>query len=239
MNSISTSRIVLMLGGASLFITPAIYVVCFGTNLSDQQTTWAHFGTFFGGILNPIIAFLAILMLYQTLNTQIKEFKSSVEHLSAASDTAAKNLELAQEQRLDNETFTVLSNGEKQLTDLLFRVVSPEGSLNKLQIFHMCMEAQRTNGPLEASDSYIKFIEVAQSEGSFVWSYVYSLNEIVNNMFDILKEHKAKHPDKNSPTIAYYNNRLITIAPLLRDSGYISESRYIEIKSLTSQHEKN
>ncbi|WP_131245238.1 hypothetical protein [Aeromonas bestiarum] len=49
-----------------------IYYLNFGINghVSDQTDTWAQFGDYFGGVLNPILSFISIVLLIRSLNFQ-------------------------------------------------------------------------------------------------------------------------------------------------------------------------
>jgi len=57
-----------------MVITAGIYVYHFYANLgygiSSKTDIWAQFGDYFGGVLNPILSFIALLCLIQSLNLQ-------------------------------------------------------------------------------------------------------------------------------------------------------------------------
>lgn len=212
------------------------YSYYFGTNLSTEHAVWAEFGSFFGGFLSPLIAFLAIIMLYQTLASQISEFKESVKHLAATAKVAAEDLELTRQQTQDNETLSVLANAETQISVLLECVVSEKSSQPQVKIFHMCLEASRLDNPLSWSDSYIKFVDIAQQEGSVVWSYVYALNEIIESMVAILQEYSKRHSGQFSPTILYYHGRLLSISKLLCDCNFITNEKREKIIQMADIH---
>lgn len=212
------------------------YINYFGTSLSSEHALWAEFGAFFGGVLSPLIAFLAIIMLYQTLASQILEFKESVRYLSATARVAAEDLELTRQQTQDNETLSVLANAEAQISALLECVVSAEGTQPQVKIFHMCIEGGRLYNPLGWSDSYVQFVRVAQQEGTVVWSYVYALHEIIDRMVAILQEYSNRHSGQFSPTILYYHGRLSSISKLLRDCNFITNEEREKIVQMADMH---
>lgn len=59
---------------AALIITLALlfYYLNFGVGneLSDSAEIWAQFGDYFGGVVNPILSFLSIILLIRSLNLQ-------------------------------------------------------------------------------------------------------------------------------------------------------------------------
>lgn len=232
----SPPKWILFVGLGVISLALVVYAVSFGPHLSQKHSEWADFGAFFGGLLSPLIAFLAIVMLYHTLVTQLSEFKASVEHLSTTAKVAAQDLELSKSQSRDNETLAVLANGEKKISELLNQVVSAPRTEPEIRMFHMCMEARRSQNPLERSDSYTYFISMARAEGSVVWSYVFSLYEIVDGMVAVLKDYSTRHSAKFSPTILYYHKRLLAVSQLLADTGFIAEEKRVEIATMADLH---
>jgi len=227
---------ILIVGFGAIVVSFAFYAYVFGFSLSQKHYIWAEFGSFFGGLLNPLLSFLAIVMIYQTIVTQISEFKISVTHLSRTAEFAAQDLELSKKQSLDNETLAVLAKAEKQLSDLLNQVVSESGKEPEMKIFHMCMEARRRLSITERSDSYTCFLDEASTEGSVVWPYVYSLYEIVERMVAILNDYSTRHSAQFSPTILYYHKRVLAVSQLLADANFISETQRVEIVTMADQH---
>lgn len=236
MENSSPPKWILILGLGAILLAFIVYAIYFGPHVSRDHSTWAEFGAFFGGLLSPLIAFLAIVMLYHTLVTQLSEFKASVAHLSRAAEIAAQDLELSKGQSRDNETLAVLANGERLMSELLNQVVSERGTEPEIRIFHMCMEARRSLSPLERSDGYVKFINMARTEGSVVWSYVFSLYEIVDSMYAVLKDYSNRHSVQFSPTVLYYHRRMIAVSQLLADAEFITEGVRVEIATIADHH---
>lgn len=59
---------------AAIFLVVVSYVVNFylflGYDLSQSTNVWAQFGGFFGGVLNPVLSFLALILLIKSLSLQ-------------------------------------------------------------------------------------------------------------------------------------------------------------------------
>lgn len=224
------------MGLGAIILTFLLYGLSFGPHLSNSHSTWAEFGAFFGGFLSPFLAFLAIVMLYHTLVTQLSEFRASVTHLSKTADVAAQDLDLSKKKSLDNETLSILASGEKQISELLNQIVSERGTEPEIRIFHLCLEARRAANPLARSDSYITFISTARTEGSVVWSYMFALHEIVDGMVAVLKDYRARHSAQFSPAVLYYQKRLLAVSQLLADAEFISDKERIEIATMADHH---
>lgn len=60
-----------------IYIMIDIYKVNFGETLSSDNAVWGTFGDFFGGTLNPILAFVSFLAVIYTVAIQNKQFKTN------------------------------------------------------------------------------------------------------------------------------------------------------------------
>ena len=60
-----------------IYIMIDIYKVNFGETLSSDNAVWGTFGDFFGGTLNPILAFVSFLAVIYTVGIQNKQFKTN------------------------------------------------------------------------------------------------------------------------------------------------------------------
>lgn len=69
------------LGSAFFIITLGIYFINFHGPLDSQQAQWGVFGDYLGGILNPILSFLAFLGLLWTISLNYDELRRSSESL--------------------------------------------------------------------------------------------------------------------------------------------------------------
>lgn len=82
-----------------MLIVLVSYIYNFSSlGLSTNQSEWAQFGDYFGGVLNPILAFLAFLALLKTISLQSKAIDISKEELSATRQELEKS-RIAQEEQ--------------------------------------------------------------------------------------------------------------------------------------------
>lgn len=103
----------IMLGLIGFAVLALITVIGFYT-FKFHQNIWVTkpeelgtFGDFIGGILNPIFAFLAFLILAMSFRLQSKELKETREELARASDAQASQARLAEKQieQVDRQNF--------------------------------------------------------------------------------------------------------------------------------------
>jgi len=62
---------------SAIIATVLTYRFHFNGITSTTNTDWRTFGDFFGGVLNPILAFLSFVILLYTVQLQIKELKEN------------------------------------------------------------------------------------------------------------------------------------------------------------------
>ncbi len=79
---------IVVLSTASVFtlIVFFFYIYAFNGELSPDQTVWAEFGDFFGGTLNPLLAFLSLIAILSTLLVQTRELSHSTKALQEQSN---------------------------------------------------------------------------------------------------------------------------------------------------------
>jgi hypothetical protein len=63
--------------------------------LSADPQHWGQFGDYIGGLLNPIVAFAALLLLVESIRIQRKELAETKEAITRQADTAAIATEIA------------------------------------------------------------------------------------------------------------------------------------------------
>jgi len=70
-------RLIIFLAVAIIIVVMFTYTNQFGFNLSTDHSKWAEFGSFFGGILGPILAFSSLLYLAIQMQQQTKEYREA------------------------------------------------------------------------------------------------------------------------------------------------------------------
>lgn len=74
------------------------YVGEFGISLSGRQDVWGQFGDFFGGVLNPILSFMALIAVLTSLKSQSFELKAAREEAVTAQNIQKKQTDIFEQQ---------------------------------------------------------------------------------------------------------------------------------------------
>ncbi len=85
-----------------------------GGKLADDSEVWGQFGDYIGGLLNPLIAFLAFYWLTQSVLLQKQELTETKDALRDSADSQSKQVEIAGETAKINALSAILStcNGD-------------------------------------------------------------------------------------------------------------------------------
>lgn len=67
-----------------------MYRYTFGGDLLQKQDAWGQFGDFIGGILNPVVGLITLLLLVRTLELQRKELQEQRQEISRQNDILAR-----------------------------------------------------------------------------------------------------------------------------------------------------
>lgn len=68
-----------------------------GHGFSNDPAVWGQAGDFFGGMLNPLLAFCSFMALLYTIKIQTEELKLTREELKKSANAAQKSLEIEEE----------------------------------------------------------------------------------------------------------------------------------------------
>jgi hypothetical protein len=79
---------------------------------------WGQIGDFFGGLLNPILSFTAILLVLYTIRLQSKELREAREETRLANKTLAKQTLVFERQNFESVFFRMLEVHARLLADI-------------------------------------------------------------------------------------------------------------------------
>jgi uncharacterized membrane protein len=85
-----------------------LYFWIFHGSLSSSAVEWSAFGEYFGGVLGPVIAFLALVVLVMTLQHQIEELALSRTAMEASAKALREQVDISTGQRNDATYFHFL-----------------------------------------------------------------------------------------------------------------------------------
>lgn len=216
----------------ALAITVGAYLWYFNSGISTAHATWGEFGDYFGGLLNPILSFLALLALLGTLyyqrlqlDTQVKELENSKEELRETRIELRKSAEHQEKsaQALSAQTELISS----QAFDTTF--------FQLLNLHH-----QLVNG-LELRDSASKET-IARGRDTFVKLYKYLSSQRINMVgldgsLEIEKLYEQFY-ESHGHKIGHYFRNLYRIFKILHESNSPKEHLYASVlRAQLSNHE--
>ncbi|MBK8452661.1 MAG: putative phage abortive infection protein [Thiofilum sp.] len=180
---------------------------------TTDRGDWGTTGDFFGGVLNPIFAFLGLIMLLATLFQSQRELSLTRKELELSrkaaeeSEKALADQALTQKQQRFENTFFALLNQYSQLSKTLDTL---EGNLNKHTIHISTLEDAKT-----AIQSFIR-------KQHFIKSYLMLLHQILRFIY---LNHNIEKDSFTIDSIKNYNTLSI------EEQGYANL-----FKSLISDH---
>lgn len=212
-----------MLTLASILCAAGIYVWQFGGHLSTMQDTWAQFGDYFGGVLNPIFAMFAFLGLLWSIISQAKEFRSSAELLQRQTKSAEEQLTMLRVDRLRDDLLHVIKEIDARVEQILEIDISMQGSPTASTIRQMQSEAQRLRRLGGDSPAYRAFLLVAKTPGAVVEAPIRELTYLIERMREFLKNYSETQGADLSLTLIYYADKSSRLMDMLEDVGGLSD----------------
>lgn len=98
--------------------TIGIYVWNFGTSISTDQSLWGQFGDYLGGVINPAVGFITIILLIITLNTQREELAQQREETRRSADALDAQYKAIQIQSFEQTLFKWFDNYRSLIEDV-------------------------------------------------------------------------------------------------------------------------
>lgn len=99
----------------NFIISILLYFYKFNSGLSNDTATWGQYGDFFGGILNPTLSFISIMLLLETIKLQEQVLN-------------------------DSRTAILLSKEELELSRTAIQISSQEGINQNKKLEHQIFE---------------------------------------------------------------------------------------------------
>lgn len=227
-----------VVAGLLLLIPIAPYIWVYGFHWSDSQEIWGQFGDFFGGLLNPIYAFLAFLALLYTIAIQATELKLATTEFARQADSMQKQLDHNRLSAEKEDLFKIIKDIDDDLESILQTVVSPEHSEPELRVQHIIHEGFRLRHTPNKSDSYENFIVLAKSSGSIVESVYLRLALAAGSLYRYLNMYRVISND-SSYVADYFRYKHFMVGQLLKDVGNVDKEIYeffLSANSSTGKH---
>lgn len=85
---------ILVVASISILIVVFLYVIHFSWGLSSKNEVWGQFGDYFGGTLNPILSFLALISLLITLWVQSQSLDVAQRQIAQQTEVASLSAQI-------------------------------------------------------------------------------------------------------------------------------------------------
>ncbi|WAI82292.1 MULTISPECIES: putative phage abortive infection protein [Achromobacter] len=88
----------------------AAYAIVFRGNPAGEPESWGQFGDFFGGMINPVVGMITIILLVKTFRAQQEELRSQLAQAQESGDALKKQAEATALQSFEQTLFTWFGN---------------------------------------------------------------------------------------------------------------------------------
>ena len=167
---------------AAFLIVLGLYIAYFkNLSVTNDSATWGTFGDYLGGMLNPIISFLALIGLLYTIHQQAQEMQATREELKQAAEQQRQQVEQQSRQseifnlqQFESTFFSLLEQHNKAVEK-----IEAESIFEKLHdIYNKKIDQITTRKPSE---------ELSNSHAIKSINQHYELKSYFNLLFQILK----------------------------------------------------
>lgn len=216
----------------------AISKFTFGVNVGLIQTAsteslqyWGQLGDFFGGLLNPLLSFMALVAVLHSIKIQRKELQETQQETKIANKIQAQQTALFERQNFESFFFRLLEAHSKILDQVSFDdekgVAAFESAARKMDhvYFANITSAERTEHELtrvyglknqqqEEFFSFVKYIEA------------HSKNEAVTKTLKLSAETVLENPSSRSFSL-YFRNiyQLLKVIDNARFDGFLDAEK--------------
>ncbi|MBF6037755.1 hypothetical protein H8F22_02590 [Pseudomonas sp. P154a] len=107
---ISVNRLKIIIGTAIVLMAAVLinYFVSFPAIRSTDQAVWGQFGDYFGGVLNPLLSFCALIAVVLSLRSQSEEVAAARKEASAAIAMQTEQTQVFQQQSFESVFFGLI-----------------------------------------------------------------------------------------------------------------------------------
>lgn len=209
------------------------YLFNFGMQgISSDQEIWAQFGDYFGGILNPILAFIALIALLKTIQLQSRALEVSKEELSATRKELEKS-RLAQEEqsqslKLQNKATNI------QVFESTFFQLSNQWSSTRESLKISKLSSENNSGYENGAGGCATITIGIDNEDLHHYTSDLAVNgqTVIRHYLTILKKYYEKYDEFNDNYELYtgsYFGQAYQIIKFIDETKITNKQRYINI----------
>ncbi|RKR70981.1 hypothetical protein [Marinobacter nauticus] len=206
-----------------ILIVPVVgYVLMYGSNPVYSHEKWAQFGDFFGGVLNPLYAFLAFLALLYTINlqrTELKQVRSEFRRSADAAQQQIDHLKLAAKQE---DLIRIIRLIDQEIGQLRQTLVSEPGTQPAITVDHIAHEVYRQSTGQAPTGAFAKFLDVARTPGTVVEALYTQLTTAISELSSYLQELETVS-DSQTSVVQYFKRKNERVVGLARSAGGVDQ----------------
>jgi uncharacterized membrane protein len=215
-----------------LAVVVCLYFVTFHRGLSPNQNVWADFGNYVGGVAGPILTFLTVVLVLQTLHVQREELKLSRDELALTRDELRKSSEaLARQARqfadkdLKDDLFRRADAVFEEIKERRTRKVSRPWTRIGETYRKIAVEPEKRTAfdQLFLSEHKLALVALANEkteEAAYVWKHVEPMFDRLLELRDYLS-HIDKLSGGSTRATDFYRRREQEFVRALHEKGYI------------------
>lgn len=202
---------------AATAVVIAMYVGNFRDHeLSSNTGTWGEFGDYLGGTLNPIFAFITLVMVLRTSRLQAIQLSATKQELVA---TLKAQSESAEALKLQNDS--IRKQSFEQTFFSMLRFLEERLQVVKFKYSHYAGHVEIEVGN-EAVSNILKEIFPGSTRATTADS------EYTSRVFAALDELRTNKPHWHTPLVRYLDCLLVTLR-YLRHEGYGGNSIFAQV----------
>lgn len=110
-----------VLPGAFSLLCIGAYFINFRDNPAGQPDAWGQFGDFFGGMINPIVGMITIILLVKTFRAQQEELRSQLEQAQESGDALKRQAQATALQSFEQTLFAWFGNYKQIIHSLSYQ----------------------------------------------------------------------------------------------------------------------
>ena len=212
------SKVIPWLAGAALLV-PTSYFIWFsyhGLHVSTTPDNWGTFGDFTGGILNPMVAFVALLWLMISVGIQRTELKDTRKELAAAARAQEETAKHHTTMKYIEDCKTCAELNDQQMDKLLIRTTTSNGTEKTKEYLSVIEKASATTSKID-KDAFIK-----DYRGTLLDPLTGTLHELSL----ALTQWQDLHGNQTCYAVKYYKNKYYSLAGHLHKLDQIDKQTF-------------
>ncbi|WP_439531691.1 hypothetical protein [Marinobacter adhaerens] len=215
--------IVVAIVAAVILLVPIVgYVLMYGSSPVYSHEKWAQFGDFFGGLLNPLYAFLAFLALLYTINIQRTELKQARAEFRRSADAAQQQIDHLKLSAKQEDLIRIIQLIDQEIGQLRQTLVSEPGTQPEITIDHIAHEVYRQSNGQLPTGAFAKFLNVAQTPGTVVEALYTQLTTAILELSSYLQELEGISYSQGS-VVQYFKRKNERVVGLIRSAGGVDQ----------------